>query len=130
MQISESTLEVLRNHYDKQKQLRESLNLKLTDDDYVFCIPPDWKPCEPSTIGRAWNRVAKKAGIKDVRFHDLRHTFASMLLKNNVHPKIVSEMLGHSSIGITMDLYSHVSPTLQQEAVSKLDNLVFGESIR
>ncbi|MDF2713419.1 MAG: phage integrase [Paenibacillus sp.] len=59
-----------------------------------------------------------------IRFHDLRHTHASLLLKAQVHPKVVSERLGHSSVMITLDRYSHLFPTLQQEAAEKLDELL------
>nr|WP_242620574.1 tyrosine-type recombinase/integrase [Senegalia massiliensis] len=56
----------------------------------------------------------------EVRFHDLRHTHATMLLKQNVHPKVVQERLGHSSIGITMDTYSHVSPDMKKKQQKKI----------
>jgi integrase len=56
-----------------------------------------------------------------VRFHDLRHTHATLLLRQGVHPKIVSERLGHSTVGITLDTYSHVLPGMQEEAARKLD---------
>ncbi len=59
-----------------------------------------------------------------MRFHDLRHTAASLLLGQGVHPKIVSEMLGHSQTSVTLDLYSHVSPTMQRAAVDALDGLL------
>jgi len=64
-----------------------------------------------------WKPLLGKAGLPDKRFHDLRHTCASILLSKNVHPKIVQEMLGHSSITITLDLYSHVLPDIQEKAV-------------
>jgi integrase len=57
----------------------------------------------------------------DIRFHDLRHTHATQLLKAGVHPKVVSERLGHASIGITLDTYSHVMPGMQEEAAEKID---------
>jgi integrase len=59
-----------------------------------------------------------------VRFHDLRHTAATLLLGRGVHPKIVSEMLGHSTVAITLDRYSHVTPTMQREAASAMDDLL------
>ena len=62
------------------------------------------------------------------RFHDLRHTHATQLLRAGVHPKIVSERLGHSGIGITLDIYSHVLPNIQEEAVHRLDSLLAGLS--
>ena len=63
----------------------------------------------------------KRAGLPGIRFHDLRHTAATLLLGEGVHPKIVSERLGHSRVGITLDLYSHVTPTMQREAAASVD---------
>lgn len=71
-----------------------------------------------------FKRILKKSKIDDMRFHDLRHSCATILLKEGIHPKIVSEMLGHSTIGITMDTYSHVIPSLQKEAAQKMDTIV------
>ncbi|MGB8679479.1 MAG: tyrosine-type recombinase/integrase [Pseudolabrys sp.] len=64
---------------------------------------------------------AAKAGLPKVRFHDLRHSHATQLLASGVHPKIVQERLGHSTITVTMDLYSHVSETIQSDATTRLD---------
>ncbi len=68
----------------------------------------------------------KAAGLPPMRFHDLRHTAATLLLGRSIHPKIVSEMLGHSQVGITLDLYSHVTPTMQREAIEAMDSIVSG----
>ena len=65
-----------------------------------------------------------QAGVQPVRFHDLRHSAASLLLSQGVHPKVVSEMLGHSTIAITLDLYSHVTPTMQREAAAVMDQVL------
>jgi integrase len=70
--------------------------------------------------------LLKKAGLPDMRFHDLRHSAASMLLGIGVHPKVVQELLGHSQIAMTMDIYSHVLPTKQKEAVSRLNGVLGG----
>jgi integrase len=67
--------------------------------------------------------VLKDAGLPDVRFHDLRHSAATILLSMGVHPKVVQEILGHSQISMTLDTYSHVLPSMQQEAMDKLDDL-------
>ena len=70
--------------------------------------------------------MLKKAGLPDIRFHDLRHSSATMLLSLGVHPKVVQEILGHSQISMTMDIYSHVLPTMQREAMSKLNDALQG----
>ena len=71
--------------------------------------------------------VGLAAGLPRVRFHDLRHTHASLLLALGVHPKVVSERLGHATVGITLDTYSHVLPTLQEEAARHLDAWLTGQ---
>jgi integrase len=68
--------------------------------------------------------LLKRAGLPAIRFHDLRHTSATLLLSAGVHPKVVQERLGHSQISVTLDIYSHVLPTLQREAASKLDQIL------
>ena len=70
---------------------------------------------EPKTLDVAYKRLLSKAGLPDFRLHDLRHTFSTNMLELGEYPKVVSEMLGHSSVAITLDLYSHVTPTLQKE---------------
>jgi integrase len=66
----------------------------------------------------------KKAGLPVIRFHDLRHSAATLLLSLGIHAKVVQEMLGHTQISMTMDIYSHVLPSMQQDAVSRLNNLL------
>lgn len=74
---------------------------------------------------RCWKPLLQKAGLPlDTRFHDLRHTFATLLLTKGVHPKIVQEMLGHSTISITLDTYSHVLPNMQKEAVRAMEDVI------
>ena len=69
-----------------------------------------------------WKPLLRRAGLPDIRFHDLRHTCATVLLTKGVHPKIVSEMLGHSSVAITLDTYSHVIPGLGDVAVRAMED--------
>jgi integrase len=78
----------------------------------------------PGTITHAWTKLARKTGLRGIRLHDARHTHASLMLKQGVHPKIVQERLGHSSIQITLDTYNHVAPGLQEAAAKKFDDLV------
>jgi integrase len=68
--------------------------------------------------------LLKRAGLPDIRFHDLRHSHATLLLSQGVHPKVVQERLGHSQISVTMDTYSHLLPTMQREAAGQLDRLL------
>jgi integrase len=75
-------------------------------------------------ITHAWHRLAIRCGLKGIRLHDARHTHASLMLKQGIHPKIVQERLGHSSIQITLDTYSHVAPGLQEAAVKRFDELL------
>lgn len=72
---------------------------------------------------RSFKRALAKAGLPDMRFHDLRHTAATLLLSRGVHPKVVSEMLGHADIAITLRVYAHVTPTMQQAAADVMDGM-------
>lgn len=78
----------------------------------------------PDGINAMLNRKCKQAGIAKHRFHDLRHGHATFLLKNNVHPKIVQERLGHADISMTLDTYSHLIPDMQAPAVNVINNLI------
>ena len=104
----------------KQQEDRKSLDLPWEESDYVFCLA-DGRPYSPDKISLAFADLLKKAGLPHIRLHDLRHTHATMMLKNGVNPKIVSERLGHSSVVITLDIYSHVLPGLQEEAAMKFE---------
>ena len=78
----------------------------------------------PNRITVNFRSFIKAHGFKHVTFHDLRHTHATHLLEQNIHPKIVSERLGHSTIALTMNTYSHVMPTMQEEAANKVDDML------
>ena len=81
-------------------------------------------PKGPTDLRREFKRLIASTGLPDVRFHDLRHTAATLMLQQGVHPKVVQERLGHSSINITLDIYSHVFPNLQVDAAEKLETLL------
>lgn len=80
--------------------------------DLVFARP-DGRPMQGSNLNRIFHQALRQAGLPKIRIHDLRHTAATQLLVRGVHPKVVQEMLGHTSITITLDTYSHVIPSLQ-----------------
>lgn len=73
---------------------------------------------------KCYKEFLKEAGLPDIRFHDLRHTAATLMLKQGVHPKVVQERLGHSDISLTLNTYSHVLPSMQEEAADKMDELL------
>lgn len=107
----------------RKQQLGEKISAphgKYQETDLIFT---DWlgRPLDPSGLSRRFKTLATKAGFPDVRFHDLRHTYATMLLEMGVHPKIVQEILGHETIGITMDTYSHVLKGLQYETIDRVN---------
>jgi len=79
---------------------------------------------DPGTLTHNFARIARKADLAGTRFHDLRPTFASLMLLAGIHPKIVSEALGHSSVAFTLDVYSHLVPGLQEAAGKRLDEVL------
>jgi integrase len=83
-----------------------------------------WKALLPDTISHAWVKLSRRTGLNGIRLHDAPHTHASLMLKQGVHPKIVQERLGHASIQITLDTYSHVAPGLQEPAAKSFDDAV------
>jgi len=122
--LTPSTASLLREYRNSQNILRESLGYpKLTETDLVFC-QYDGNPFLPNTVTHNWIKLARRAGLGNIRLHDARHTHASLMLKQGVHPKIVQERLGHSSIQITLDTYSHLLPGLQQNAAQTFDHLL------
>ena len=118
--LSPLTVTVLREHWGKQAFERSVLGTVLTGDDLVFSHP-DGTPLLPTTVTHAWTKLVRRTGLKPIRLHDARHTHATILLKLGVHPRIVQERLGHSSIQITLDTYSHVVPGLQEAAAARFD---------
>lgn len=109
--------------YRKARELdADLLGIPLNDFDLVFNNLG--KPFRPNTVSRAWSMLAIRAGVKPIRLHDARHTHASLMLKQGIHPKIVQERLGHSTIAITLDTYSHIAPGLQEAAAKSFDKLV------
>ena len=121
--LSPSTIAVLREHKEMQEKLREALDIPLIDDDLVFC-QIDGKPLLPDSVTQAWRNLVKRVGLNGIRLHDARHTHASLMLKAGIHPKVVQERLGHASIQITLDTYSHVAPGLQEAAAARFDDLL------
>lgn len=89
----------------------------------MFCVRVDYSKWSlpPNGITKAFRDLAKSLRLPTTRLHDLRHTHATLMLRQGVHPKIVSERLGHASINITLDTYSHVLPGLQAAAAKRFE---------
>ena len=113
----------LRGYRAQREQLYRELGKELTLDDLVF-TSVNLEPLNPSVLGHNFAKIAKKAGLEGVRFHDLRHTFASLMLLRGAKPKVISEALGHSSVAFTMDVYSHIIEGMQQDAMGLLDEVL------
>jgi integrase len=113
-------VEELRQHRAKQAEELLQLGIRLTDDHRVV-TQADGAALQPHSLTQAFTRFMADRGLKRVRFHDLRHSHATHMLAAGIHPKIASERLGHSKVGITLDLYSHVLPGMQAEAAAAVD---------
>jgi len=120
--LSPSLAALLLEYREDQELMRKQMGNPLTDEDFVFSWP-DGRPLDPDVVTKAFHRIAGKAGLTNIRLHDLRHTHATLMLKAGVHPKVVSERLGHANIGITLDTYSHVLPGLQEAAAERFDRI-------
>jgi integrase len=116
-------VEALRYHLSRQLEEMERRGSLYRPGGLVFANESGGLINPSNLRNRSFARLLERAGLPpDTRFHDLRHTCATLLLSRNVNPKIVSEMLGHSSIAITLDTYSHVLPTMQESAIRALED--------
>ncbi len=111
----------LKAHRVEQAQELLRVGKRLSDDDFVVA-QADGSPLRPHSLGQEWVRFVASTALPRIRFHDLRHAHATHLLASGVHPKVASERLGHSKVGITLDLYSHVLPNMQTDAVALVDD--------
>jgi integrase len=123
LDLSPSLALYLRTYRAQKEAEYTVLGKTLTDDDLVFSRV-DGKAVDPGTLTHHFAATVRKLGFSRVRFHDLRHSFASLMLLAGVHPKVVSEMLGHSSVAFTLDTYSHVIGGLQKSAMRRLDEVL------
>ncbi len=120
--LSANDVVALKAHRKIQLTMRMGAS-EWTDNDLVF---PNAKggPTHPNSLTRHFRALIERGQLPVIRFHDLRHTAATLMLSAGEHPKVVSERLGHSSIAITMDRYSHVSIDLQREAAERIDSIL------
>ncbi|MEZ5780178.1 MAG: tyrosine-type recombinase/integrase [Rhizobiaceae bacterium] len=118
--LSATVAEEMRKH--RLRQAEELLRLGIRQDAAAFVYAQeDGEPIQPRSLTQAWMQAISASELPRIRFHDLRHAHATHLLASGVHPKVASERLGHSRVGVTLDLYSHVLPGMQEDAVSRVD---------
>lgn len=120
--LSKVAIEALQKHRLVQVEERLRLGPAWSDSDLVFPGPLGG-PRDPGKVTYAFKQALEKNGLPKVRFHDLRHTAATLLLSQGMHPKVVSEMLGHATITITLDTYSHLVPVLHERAAAAMDHM-------
>lgn len=118
--LSASLVEELRAHRVKQAQELLKVGIRLSDETFVVA-QADGTALQPDSITQDWARKVADTSLPRIRFHDLRHAHATHLLSSGIHPKVASERLGHSKIGITLDLYGHVMPGMQEDAAERVD---------
>jgi integrase len=122
VRLTAETLAVLREHLIAQNQ-RRSQSDTWHDNDLIVCTSYG-TPVNPNNVSRSFQALVRASGVRRIRVHDLRHTHASLLLRAGVSAKVVSERLGHASIAITLDTYSHVLPDMQDAAADAMSAIV------
>ncbi len=115
-------IDTLFRHHAEQAEMRAEAGAAWQEKDIVFSNSLG-KFMEGSYVHKVFKQLLKQAELPDVRFHDLRHTGATVMFKMGVHPKQVQELPGHSQIAITMDLYSWVLPSMQRELMDHVDEI-------
>lgn len=125
MGLPPAAVTLLRRHRKGQAERRPLLGQAWADLDLVI-ERGDGEPLPPDSLSRDWYRLVRRVGLPGLRLHDLRHAYATALLTAGVHPKVASEALGHSSVAFTMDTYQHLMPTMQEQAVSAIEEAIGG----
>lgn len=124
--LDERTVAVLRSWRKRQLEIYMQTGVRTDDSGFVFA-KPNGDPLHPDFFSQAFERLIAKMDLPRIRLHDLRHTHATLLLKEGVPPKVVSERLGHSSVAFTMQVYQHVLPGMQADAAATFGQIVFGD---
>ena len=118
-------------YYLKEQKKKQDTSAHILGEDYnkdnLVTCREDGTPITANSLDKAFKRLIRDNELPDIRFHDLRHTNATIMLGHNIAPKVVSSMLGHSSIGITLDTYSHVMTSMQQPAIEAIESIFKSE---
>jgi integrase len=122
VRLTPSAVEALKRHRARQAKEKLKVGGLYRDQDLVFA-GEGGNPINPSNLrNRSFKPLLERAGLPRITFHDLRHTCASLLFQRNVHPKLVQELLGHASVAITLDTYSHMLPGMGSEAADAIES--------
>jgi integrase len=120
--LSQPALEALRSHLERQLGEIDQAGDLWRENGLIFASESGEPLSRQHVTARRFKPLLKRTSLPEIRFHDLRHTCATLLLSKNVNPKVVSEMLGHASIAITLDTYSHVLPTMQESTAKAMED--------
>lgn len=123
--LDSGTVAAIRDHRKRQAEERLAFGPAYRDSDLVFA-QEDGSPIDPDRFTKMFAAHVRDATLSRIRLHDLRHTHATLALAAGVHPKVVSERLGHATVSLTLDTYSHAIPALQEEAAEKVAGIIFG----
>ena len=121
VKLSQTAIEVLRSHLARQLEEIDRVGSLWRENGLIFASEVGEPLDRRDLTTHRFKPLLRRAGLAPIRFHDLRHTCATLLLSKNVNPKVVSEMLGHATIAITLDTYSHVLPTMQESAAKAME---------
>ena len=121
--LSPSAVSVLESIKTNQIEMRLKAGPLWQHTDYIFTME-NGAPIDPDNLSREFRRIVKEAGLPHGTLHGLRHAYATALLSANVHPAVVQSALGHSSIMLTIDTYSHVMPGLEEAAARRIDDIL------
>ena len=122
IRLTTSAVTALRAHLSRQLEEMERMGSLYQPGGLVFAAETGTIVNPSNLRNRSFKLLLKRAGLRTIRFHDLRHSCATLLLSKNVNPKVVSEMLGHASVRITLDTYSHLMPEMQESAARALED--------
>ena len=121
--LDPGTVEVLKAQAARQS-VEQATAKRWTDTNLIF-TSEDGDALHPEAVSRFFRQAMKREALPTIRLHDLRHTHATLALRAGIHPKVVSERLGHATVAITLDTYSHAIPAMQEEAATRIAELVF-----
>jgi integrase len=124
IEIPPSLIKMLRKGKVTYLESKLRLGRSFTDSGLVVCLP-DGKPYLPGYFSQKVHRLLDSKGIRRIRIHDFRHTNATLMLKQGISPKVAQSRLGHSTISVTMDTYTHVLDDMEKEAANKLEECIY-----